>query len=204
MKKKAFIWTMLLTAMIIVTFSVATAPVKADEVWKPLFGGSPHYYGDPGPKDPDWYFEHRTRVGDVHVWNDGDSLYVTYYAYIWDCWVLTETHVAVAMFPTMDENGDGEINILDADIPQTKKGNPKVGRFPYKHEGLGGVASDPYTIPLGSWGSGTTLIIAAHAVVENPCLDIEETAWTDCGGDDAYFRGNNWATYFTYTVQPVD
>jgi len=193
---------MLLMAMALLTITAAIVPVKADLIRKPLVAGTPHYYGEPGPKEGDWYFEHRITVGGVHVWNDGDSLFVTYY--VWDCWVLTETHVAVAMFPTMDSNGDGEINILDADIPQTKKGNPKVGHFPYRHEGLGGVASDPYTIPLGSWGPGTTLIIAAHAVVENPCLDIEETAWTDCGGDDAFFRGSNWATYFTYTVQSVD
>jgi len=159
--KKAFVWLMLLTVTALFAMSVtpALAHTDSDPLWKPLYAGSPHYYGEPGPKDPSWYFAHRTEVGGVRVWNDGDNLYVDYYT-----WVLgmDETHLAVAIEPSVDVNGDGEINILDADIPQTKSGNPKVGKFPYKYEGLGGAMIVMYT---------------------------------------AYFVGNNWATFFTYTVQ---
>ena len=123
-------------------------------------------------------------VGDVSVSCDGTYLYITI-STIGD-WVLTETHLAVA-------------TSLEG-IPQTKSGNPKVGRFPYKHEDLGGVPSDPYTIALSEIGasSGDLLYIAAHAVVWNPCLRQEETGWVvnDCTPE--YFSGNSWATYFTY------
>jgi len=96
---------------------------------------------------------------------------------------MDETHVAVA----------GAFG----DIPQTKSGNPKVGRFPYKHEGLGGVMTDLYTIPLSDFEPITgPLVIAAHAALVDG-----ETAWANCGGPDAFFPGGNWATYFHYTVQ---
>lgn len=178
---------MLLTVITLFTFSVTPvlAHTEADPQSNPLFAGSPHYGTDK------W---NPMKVGEVHVWNDGDNLYVTYnttYSGIG----MHETHLAVAIKPSEDVNGDGEINILDADIPQTKKGNPKVGRFLHKHEGLGPATIDPYVIPL-EWDVGTELWIAAHAALCNG-----ETAWADCGGDDAYFRGGNWATWFWYIVQ---
>ncbi len=94
---------------------------------------------------------------------------------------MHETHIAVAE--------------AFEDIPQTKTGNPKVGHFPYGHEDLGGAMTDPNVIPL-EWDAGTALIIAAHTELCNG-----ETAWANCGGPDAYFPGNNWATFFYYTVQ---
>ena len=180
----------------IVLFAVSTVPTMAHTAahpqWNPLCAGSPHYYGEPGPKDESWYWNHRNVVGGVRVWNDVTHLFVEYDTTgYWDDdvwvpsdWVLTETHLAVATDPD--------------DFPQTKSGNPKVGKFPYKDEGLYNTHK-LYTIPLDSWGPGDILYIAAHAVVKNGCR--EETAWADCGGPDAYFPGNNWATYFTYTVQ---
>ncbi len=182
--KKAFAWLMLLIVMTLFTFSVATSPVRADEVWQPLFAGSPHYYSD-------WWWMNKMLVGWVHVWNDCDYLYVEYITE--GGWELTETHVAVA---TSFE-----------DIPQTKKGNPKVGHFPYKMTHDPPVTLYTYEIEL-EWTAGTKLYIAAHAVVQkligyDNCDPIyqEETAWANCGGPDAYFPGNNWATYFTYHVQ---
>ena len=177
MKKTLLTNLMLLTVIALFALSFATA-VKADPVSKDLYAGSPHYYGEPGPKDPSWYYAHRTYVGWVRVWNDGDNLYVRYRTTDVG---MDETHVAVAE--------------AFKDIPQTKSGNPKVGRFPYKHEGLDGVYTDLYTIPL-EWDVGTKLVIAAHTALDNG-----ETAWADYGGPDAYFPGGNWATYFTYTVQ---
>jgi hypothetical protein len=102
-------------------------------------------------------------VGTVSVSNDGTNLYVTYNTT--GGWVMTETHLAVA-------------TSLDV-IPQTKKGNPIPGQFPYKHEDLGYVTSDPYEIPLVDLGVGAddNLYIAAHAKVIRPIEDCWEPVW---------------------------
>jgi hypothetical protein len=87
-------------------------------------------------------------VGDVLVWNDGDTLYVKYV--ITEAgWCLTETHLHVATILT--------------DIPQ-KNGNPPPGQFDYKEEHEC-VPDYTYEIPL-TWDPNTELFIAAHAVVE--------------------------------------
>ena len=185
--KKAFAWLMLLMA--ITLFSVAAAPVKADRIWRALYAGSPHYYGEVGDSkytdgelDGSWYKAHRTEVGTVSVWNNETHLFVKYSITYSDIG-MHETHLAVA--------GSFE------DIPQTKSHNPKVGRFPYKHEDLGRATTDTYVIPLSDFEPITgPLVIAAHAALCNG-----ETAWADCGGADAYFPGGNWATFFYYTVQ---
>lgn len=117
-----------------------------------------------------------TDVGSVIVTNDGNYLYVEFIAE--DPWVITETHVSVS------DSLDG--------IPQTKKGNPKIGNFGYNVDSF---------IDISMWPAGTTLYIAAHAVVqmigENNVPIQEETAW----GEGLEFPGNSWAMYFTYTVQ---
>jgi hypothetical protein len=89
-----------------------------------------------------------TDVGDVLVWNDGDTLYVQYV--VTAPWCLTETHLHVA--------------ISLEGIPQ-KNGNPPPGKFDYKGE-HDCVAEYLYTIPL-NWSTDTKLFIAAHAVVVN-------------------------------------
>ncbi|MFC2071335.1 hypothetical protein ACFLUU_01260 [Chloroflexota bacterium] len=130
-------------------------------------------------------------VGNVQVWNDGNNLHVKYNITVAG-WQLTETHLAVAT--------------AIADVPQTKKGNPKVGKFPYAEP------DGDYTIEL-AWAPGTTLVIAAHAVVLytescDPPIVREETAWgmgLYCNGRDWVnsipFEGSNWAEYFEYKVQ---
>jgi len=179
--KKAFP-TMLTTVVAILMFSVATSPVMATTVTHAMYAGSPHYYTP-------WWWENKMKVGEVWIWNDGDYLYVKYITTYFGDWELTETHLAVAEY--------------FADIPQTKSGNPKVGNFPYKMMHDPPVTEYTYMIPL-TWAPGTILYIAAHAIVQKPMgcgVYQEETAWADCGGPNAYFQGNNWATYFTYTVQ---
>lgn len=91
-------------------------------------------------------------------------------------WEITETHLAVVDDPD--------------DFPQTKKGNPKVGHFPYKGQ-------LQYEIDLCELGVEPCDIvyIAAHAVVENGCQ--EETAWANTGTS---FSGASWALYFAYRV----
>jgi hypothetical protein len=52
-----------------------------------------------------------------------------------------------------------------------------------------------FVIENVDWPEGYELFIAAHAVVTSS--QGTETAW----GDGFDFPGNNWATYFNYTIQ---
>jgi Ca-activated chloride channel family protein len=124
-------------------------------------------------------------VGDIIVWQDASYLYVKYVTT--DGWKMTGTHLAVS----------DDI----ANIPTTKKGNPKIGKFPYSTDHSPAVTEYTYKIPW-TWSSTAKLYIAAHCVVKKQigvdaeCIPIyrEETGWGE--GDD--FDGNNWAMYFTY------
>jgi hypothetical protein len=128
-----------------------------------------------------------TVVGDITVSSDGNHLYVKYTITKPGC-VLKESHVAVA-------------GSLDG-IPQTKKGNPIPGQFPYKAVHNPPVTDYTYVIDVSAWmprvalkcGETKTLYIAVHGVVA--CGDGEETAWAAGPG----FPGKNWATYFTYDL----
>jgi len=100
-------------------------------------------------------------VGTVSVWNGinevlgVECLYVKYETT--GGWVMTETHLAVA-------------NEFDG-LPQTKKGNPIPGQFPYKHEDLDFVMDDEYIIPLSEIDEEVecedTFYIAAQALLQN-------------------------------------
>ena len=126
----------------------------------------------------DLYAGKHIRMGVVHVWNIDSHLYVDYYSH--GLYEITETHLAI---------GD-ELE----DIPQTKKGNPKIGHFPYKGKLF-------FKIPLSEIDAGedNTVYIAAHAVVGRWVGDEweEETAWANTGNS---FPGKSWALYFTYTL----
>ena len=138
-------------------------------------------------------------VGEVLVWDDGENLCVKYQLNdeaIAEGWLLTETHLAVA-------------TSLD-DIPQTKKGNPIPGQFPYGDDDLGGVEFYyQKCILFSDIGSevvcDSEIIIAAHAVVCKLIDDVWteecETAWggVEVGKED--FPGKNWATYFEYIIE---
>jgi hypothetical protein len=117
-------------------------------------------------------------AGDVVVGISGSDLCVFYDAD--PGWYLQETHLYV-------------------DTVAPTKSAP--GKFPYKHEYLGGVGTDEFCIPLSEIGAGCgdTVYIAAHAVVthvvDSTCA--EETAWA-CG--DEIRPGKNWAMYFSVTI----
>jgi hypothetical protein len=134
-------------------------------------------------------------VGTVSVWNDEVELHVTYNTT--GGWVMTETHLAVATSLT--------------GIPQTKKGNPIPGKFPYqccydeggsewvfqiKEDGDEDAVCDAvgtdllteitYTIPF-TWDPCTELYIAAHAVVVDMNIDsMMEKVVVSRPGIDAY------------------
>jgi hypothetical protein len=95
-----------------------------------------------------------------------------------------------------------------ANIPQTKKGNPKVGNFAYQRSYDPPVSEDTYVIAKSdlSLDASNSVVIAAHAVVVR--LDgsgdviANETGWAD--GDPFPFSGKgkgSWATYFRYKWQ---
>jgi hypothetical protein len=124
-------------------------------------------------------------MGHIMITEDADYIHVTYVS--WGYWLLTETSVAI-----------GE---SIEDIPQNGKGNPKVGHFPYS-DPHGPVYTYTYDIERDpSWVAGTELCIATHAVVYEPLLEQEETAWSLISCDVHEFGGRSWATYFYYTIQ---
>jgi len=131
-------------------------------------------------------------VGDVLVWNDGDDLYVKYLI-TEPGWCLTETHLHVAESLEL--------------IPQ-KNGNPIPGKFEYKDE-HNCITVYTHEIPL-VWSIDVPLCIAAHAKVQNDTVPVGWDSegnpisyWTETGwGAGFEFPGKNWATYFSYTVQP--
>lgn len=125
-------------------------------------------------------------VGDVIIWQDATNLYVKY---VTDSgWYMTETHLHVS-------------DVL-ANIPQTKKNNPQIGKFMEND-----VHSPPtdevlYTFEW-TWAAKAKLYIAAHAVVQKevesliecePPVYRVETAW----GEGTDFGGASWAMYIEY------
>jgi len=88
-----------------------------------------------------------------------------------------------------------------ADMPQTRKGNPQVGQFPYHSGDITGQTTYTFCVDLSEFGGedalcGEELLAAAHAVVRKDNGDgtyQTETGWGD--GDRMVERGN-WATYF--------
>ena len=92
-------------------------------------------------------------VGDVKVCNDGTNLYVTFTTT--GIYKMRETHLDVETALTA--------------VPQ-KNGNPIPGKFAYTTTHVPPVSTFTYTIPLGTWATGTSLYIAAHA-----SLDKEDT-----------------------------
>jgi hypothetical protein len=140
-------------------------------------------------------------AGNVVVEVVGDDLVVTYETS--GDWGLYEIHLWAG---------------LDiADMPQTRRGNPRIGRFPYKANCLYGATSHEIVIPLESLGitcpvdPDRNYYIAAHAVVRrgNGCSYQTETAWAD---GDRFSRNRDcrrnrrrgmWGTYFSTSFKCV-
>jgi hypothetical protein len=128
-------------------------------------------------------------AGNVTISNDESNLYVTFTAE--NGWLLSETHLHVAT--SLPE------------IPQTKKGNPQIGKFKYSANHYDPVGSFTYTISLLDYeweaDGSTELAIAAHAVVvqldSGGNIVANETGW----GDGPGFPGKSWAMYIEYTLQ---
>ena len=135
-------------------------------------------------------------AGSLTVSTDNTNLYVAYKA---NCsvetgsWTLKATHLYV---------GDCEA------MPITAKGNPKIGKFPYKTEHGSGVSEYIYSIPLSEIDS--CFCLAAHAEVDcggecDDSVDFETEADGYCGEETAWaegneFPGNSWAMYVEFCM----
>lgn len=136
-------------------------------------------------------------VGYVHVEWDDEYFYVDI-VIDGEGWTLTESHVAMSV----DEDPDDEICDLDG-IPQTKKGSPIPGHFPYEpvsEDGSGAsyvIAFDDigYGDHVETFEFGDEICMAVHAVVEKgegECYQ-EQTAWAE----GTPFN-KSWAMYFCF------
>ncbi len=125
--------------------------------------------------------------GLLSVSNDADTLTVTFTAA--SDWFFAETHLEVASSLS--------------DVPSTRQGSPIPGQFSVNETHNPAVSEVTYTFSLADNGFafGDTIVIAAHAVVQNIVdgeIIQEETAWSS--GPRFVARGN-WATYSQYVIQ---
>lgn len=143
-------------------------------------------------------------AGTVTVEIQGDNLVITYETK--DGWEMTQTCLYVGTVP-----------------PEPA---PDPVSFPYKHEDLGGVTTDDYTIALSELGleCGDSLYIAAYALLGDmgawgegeligecwwamyfevpiPCDGGEEECETAWAYGEYELPGQAWGWYFEYTVQ---
>lgn len=123
-----------------------------------------------------------TDAGNISIKADSLNLYVTFNTE--GGWVMRETHLYVGSL---------------AGMPQTPKGNPKIGNFPYKavHNPL--VSSFTYTIPRASLAGQGCVAIAAHSAASLLNSNGEEvrseTAWS---AGKQLNQSGSWAMYTTY------
>ncbi len=109
-------------------------------------------------------------AGWLYAWVDGSTLIIQYAPA--DGWPISDTHLWV---------GDDW-----ADMPQNKKGNPKIGQFPYS-----GMMEYKVPLPADENQDGVILIVA-HAVTNG------QTAWADTGNQIP--GASSWALYFPFEV----
>ena len=129
-------------------------------------------------------------AGTVSVEIVGTDLVVTYNTT--GGWELTETHLWVG----------SDI----ADMPQTRKGTPKIGNFPYSSGDISGQTSRTETIPLADLGfacpgDDAMFYVAAHAAVQlvdgSGNVIQTETGWAD---GDRFVQKGMWGTFFNITL----
>jgi hypothetical protein len=128
-------------------------------------------------------------AGTVCMTVNGDNLDVTYTTT--GGWELTEAHLWVGT--------------ALSDMPQTKKGNPKIGNFPYNSGDITGSTSYTFSVALESLGfscpsDDTGYYVAAHAALRKDNGDgtyQTETGWGD--GDPLVEKGS-WATVSSVTL----
>lgn len=128
-------------------------------------------------------------AGTVSITVTGDNLVVTFTTR--DGWSLDETHLWIGTSLT--------------DMPQTRKGTPKIGNFPYHSGSLNGATSYSETIALSALNfacpqDDTTYYVAAHAVVSK--TDSSGAVQTETGWADgvSFVDKGMWGTYFSIVL----
>jgi len=141
------------------------------------------------------YMDKDVFIGKISIWNDCDNIYVKYTLYDHD-WFLKEIHLDVDDSPEINDGID--------DMPQTKKGNPKLGKFTYGWSNCDPMVFEKtIVIDTSDEGLSGEVLIAAYAGVKyiecGPC----EGAWAASEpGDNRFVDKGNWATYVEYVIQP--
>jgi hypothetical protein len=123
-------------------------------------------------------------AGEITAQVTGDNLEINYTAT--DGWTLNEVHLWAGKTIT--------------DMPQTRKGLPVPGKFPYASGDIGPETTYTVSIPLSTLPCDEAYLIAAHASMSKTHADgsvQNETAWSE--GSRIADRGN-WATYSTITL----
>lgn len=130
-------------------------------------------------------------VGSVCVTVDADEVILDYI--LENGWTLSEAHAWI---------GDDM-----ATMPQNRKGNPQIGRFPHSASGLGGVTQHTFTIPVSQLNVNAEtfceaeIFVAAHGVVSKASGDTggkkggTEGAWA---GSEQLSSGGNWSRIFSF------
>jgi hypothetical protein len=124
-------------------------------------------------------------IGVVVLHNGNEYLHVEYRV---DApWCLTETHL--------------ELATSVVEVPQTRKGNPILGKFSYKGS-HGCVAGASYPVPL-TWQPGEELVVAAHAEARREVFIDGAATFQYAGAWVAGhpFSGRTPATFGLYSVQ---
>jgi len=105
-----------------------------------------------------------TDVGEVQVWNDGETLYVKY---LIDS-DLTPNDPSDDGVPTLIYQVHLHVATSEEDIPQNKQGMPQIGQFMVNETFDPGITEITYEFDLAEngWNANDELTIAAHAVVE--------------------------------------
>ncbi|HIH87021.1 MAG TPA: hypothetical protein HA304_03865 [Methanosarcinales archaeon] len=167
-----------LTIVIIGTIGAALAGEPGEQTVDLIAGGG----GDEG-----------LDVGNVTVWNNSENIFVKFTTT--GDWLFNETHLHIA--------AQGDVETPAEEIPQTKKGNPKPGKFDYSTEHESCITEYTYEISLDDIPDSDILVIAAHAAVEleveelGEIIIFEESAW---GNGTEFAEDRNWAMYFTYMI----
>jgi len=133
-----------------------------------------------------------TDAGDVCVSVDGSSLNVTYSTT--DGWELTEAHLFV---------GESQ-----EDMPQTRKGNPKIGNFPYNSGDITGATTHTFSVDLTQLGFDASLtacevrdlFLAAHGAVRKDKGDGTYQTETGWGNGTPLVDRGSWATGFYVSI----
>ena len=126
---------------------------------------------------------------DTNADSIGDTLSITYNTT--NGWELNETHLWV---------GDDLQN-----MPQTRKGSPKLGNFPYNSGDITGSTSYNVQISLNVLGFSCPMddkdfLVAAHAALQKPDGNGGYQTETGWGNGDRIVEKGNWATYFSVTL----